>query len=113
MASRMCLYPTPFAHLDLIQLRDAIASKLKDGPQNIDILHWTGRVSLELMRQSSLGIRQNIFSCTFLTRFDLGHSLDNLGDGPPSEYIIAVKNLMFVSNLPSNPATATNRLILL
>jgi hypothetical protein len=30
---------TPFTHLGLIQLRDAIASKLKGGPQDIDILH--------------------------------------------------------------------------
>jgi hypothetical protein len=113
MASRIYLYLTPISHLNPIQLRDAIASKLKGGPQDIDILHWTGRVALELIGQSGLGICQIISPCTLLTCSDLGHSFDNLGDGPPSEYTISVKNLMFVSKLPSNPTTATNRLTLL
>jgi hypothetical protein len=35
-----------------IQLRDAIALKVKDGPQEIDILDWTTRTALEIIGQS-------------------------------------------------------------
>jgi len=38
------------------KLRNAIASRVKDGPQEIDILHWTTRTALELIGQSGLGI---------------------------------------------------------
>jgi hypothetical protein len=69
------VYFTPFAHLGLIQLRDAIALKLKDGPQDIDILHWTSRVALELIGQSGLGICQNIFFVQFADAFQLRSQL--------------------------------------
>jgi len=38
--------------LQKIQLRDAIALKVKDGPQEIDILDWTTRAALEIIGQS-------------------------------------------------------------
>jgi len=35
-----------------------MALRVKDGPQEIDILHWTTRTALELIGQSGLGILQ-------------------------------------------------------
>ena len=37
------------------QLRTVLAKKLKDGPQEIDILHWMTRTALELIGQSGMG----------------------------------------------------------
>ncbi|KAI0955818.1 hypothetical protein AcV7_006382 [Taiwanofungus camphoratus] len=37
------------------QLRAAIASQVKDGPREIDMLGWTGRTALELIGQGGLG----------------------------------------------------------
>ena len=49
-----------------IQLRDAIASRIKNGPQEIDVLHWTTRTALELIGQSGLGIWQiNMDICLY------------------------------------------------
>jgi len=59
------------------KLRGAIASKLQGGTQDIDMLHWSGRATLEIIGQAGLG-----------------HSFDNFDEGPPNEYSIAVKELM-------------------
>ncbi|KAH9833165.1 cytochrome P450 monooxygenase [Rhodofomes roseus] len=37
------------------KLREAITGRLQDGPRELDMLHWTGRVSLELIGQGGLG----------------------------------------------------------
>ena len=37
------------------QVRDAIGSRIEDGPQEIDVLSWTTRTALELIGQSGLG----------------------------------------------------------
>lgn len=39
----------------VIKLRDAILSRVNTGPQEIDMLHWFGRTSLEFVGQSGLG----------------------------------------------------------
>lgn len=67
------------------KLRDAIALKLKGGPQDIDIFHWTSRTALELIGQAGLG-----------------YSFDDLNDEQPNKYSEAVKNLMpTTSKLPT------------
>ena len=43
---------------------------------------------------------------------DLGYSFDNLGEGPPNEYSVAVKNLVFVFNLLIYSKTACSHLTL-
>jgi len=45
------------------KLRDAIALAIKDGPQEIDVLHWTTRVAVELIAQIGLGICRVISYC--------------------------------------------------
>jgi len=52
--------------LQKIQLRDAIALKVKDGPQEIDILDWTTRAALEIIGQS-VGELKYIFPFISLT----------------------------------------------
>lgn len=37
------------------QLRQAILKQVKNGPKEIDILHWTIRTALELLCQGGLG----------------------------------------------------------
>ena len=91
-----------------IQLRDAIGSKLKGGPQDIDILHWTGRTALELIGQSGLGMSHDHFLRVFLMGSNLGYSFDNLDDSPPHEYSMALKNLMFVFIFRVYPATTNS-----
>jgi hypothetical protein len=86
---------------------------LKGGPQDIDILHWTGRTALELIGQSGLGMCHDQFLCDFLMCFDLGYSFDNLDDGPPNEYSIALKDLLFVFSIRIYPASTDSHLILL
>lgn len=39
-----------------VKLRGAIASKLQGGTQDIDMLHWSGRATLEIIGQAGLGI---------------------------------------------------------
>ena len=103
-----------------IQLRDAIASRLKGSPQDIDIHHWTTRTALELIGQSgsfcvfllvSLADHVHVLFAyrswymsrqlpALLLTCGLGYSFDNLDDGPANEYSIIVKNLMSVSSFP-------------
>jgi len=59
------------------KLRHAISLAIKDGPQEINVLHWTTRVAAELIAQ-----------------IGLGYSIDNLDDGPADEYSLAVQDLM-------------------
>lgn len=61
------------------KLRDAIASKVEDSSQEVDIFHWTSRSALEI-----------------IGRAGLGHSFDKFDDGPPDEYSVATKNLVSV-----------------
>lgn len=37
------------------QLRDAISTRVKDGPKEVDILDWMARTALELVGQAGLG----------------------------------------------------------
>jgi hypothetical protein len=37
------------------QLRATLKKKVKNGPQEIDILYWTTRAALELIGQSGMG----------------------------------------------------------
>ncbi|KDR76354.1 hypothetical protein GALMADRAFT_68050 [Galerina marginata CBS 339.88] len=63
------------------KLRDAFANKVKDGPQEIDMVSWMTRTALELIGQSGLG-----------------YSFDPLSeDGVPHPYSISVKQLIPVS----------------
>ncbi|KAF7974851.1 hypothetical protein HWV62_11087, partial [Athelia sp. TMB] len=64
-------------------LRDAILAQVKAGPQEIDMVHWFGRTALELIGQSGIG-----------------YSFDNLDEGPPHPYSLAVKSLAFLPLLP-------------
>jgi hypothetical protein len=56
-----------------------LKKKLDNGPQEIDILHWSGRTALELIGQSGMG-----------------YSFDSLTDDRDYHpYRIAVQNLMY------------------
>ncbi|KIM86621.1 hypothetical protein PILCRDRAFT_815850 [Piloderma croceum F 1598] len=59
------------------KVRDAIALRVKDRPQKVDVLHWTTRTALEFIGQSGLG-----------------YSFDEFDDGPANEYSLALKNLV-------------------
>ena len=59
------------------QLRVAIESRVRDGPQKIDMVSWMGRTALELIGQSGLG-----------------HSFDPLVADSKDEYTEAVKSLV-------------------
>lgn len=59
------------------RLRDAIAAQVNSGPREIDMVHWFGRTSLELIGQSGLG-----------------YSFDNLDEGPPHPCGLALKDLI-------------------
>ncbi|KAF8071756.1 cytochrome P450 [Lyophyllum atratum] len=60
------------------KLRDGIASKVADGPQEIDVVNWMTRTALELIGQSGLG-----------------HSFDTLKDSSDVHpYSISVKKLI-------------------
>ncbi|KAF7973852.1 hypothetical protein HWV62_14150 [Athelia sp. TMB] len=59
------------------KLRDAISARVKADPQEIDMVQWFGRTALELIGQSGLG-----------------YSFDNLDEGPPHPYSLAIKNFM-------------------
>lgn len=69
------------------KLRDSLSSRLLEGPQEIDMLHWVSRTALELVGQSALG-----------------YSFDELGPkSTPNEYSEAVKEfapLMFKLQIP-------------
>jgi len=57
------------------RFRGAIAKKTKDGPQELDMLHWLSRVALEYIGQGGLG-----------------YSFEDFDDnGSPNEYTRAVK----------------------
>ncbi|EGO03012.1 hypothetical protein SERLA73DRAFT_176502 [Serpula lacrymans var. lacrymans S7.3] len=58
-------------------LRDAIAEKVQDGPQEINMLDWFTRTALELVGQSGLG-----------------YSFDELREGYTNPYSHAVKNML-------------------
>ncbi|KAH7928041.1 cytochrome P450 [Leucogyrophana mollusca] len=58
-------------------LRDAIAAKVKDGAQEINMLEWFSRTALELVGQSGLG-----------------YSFDGLKEDSENQYSRAVKNLL-------------------
>ncbi|KAF7969971.1 hypothetical protein HWV62_25452 [Athelia sp. TMB] len=65
------------AKLYATKLRDAISSQVNNGPQEIDMLHWFGRTALELIGQSGLG-----------------YSFDNLDEGTPHPYSLAIKTFV-------------------
>ncbi|KAF9532505.1 cytochrome P450 [Crepidotus variabilis] len=44
-----------FSHICVSILENAFAEKVKNGPQEIDVLSWSGRTALELIAQSGLG----------------------------------------------------------
>ncbi|KZP22742.1 cytochrome P450 [Athelia psychrophila] len=67
----------PVFHSVSYKLRGAIMSRVTAGPQEIDMLHWFGRIALEFVGQSGLG-----------------YSFDNFDDGPPHPYSLSVKNLL-------------------
>ncbi|KAI8974228.1 cytochrome P450 [Trametes punicea] len=46
---------TPTFYRVVHKLQDALASELRGGPQELDVLSWMGRTSLELIGQSGLG----------------------------------------------------------
>ncbi|KAF8955779.1 cytochrome P450 [Flammula alnicola] len=60
------------------KLRDAFSSKVKDGPQEIEVMSWMARTALELIGQSGLG-----------------YSFDSLTeDAAPHPFSEALKNLV-------------------
>ncbi|OBZ67957.1 Docosahexaenoic acid omega-hydroxylase CYP4F3 [Grifola frondosa] len=76
------------------KLRDAIASKIRSGSEEIDVLNWMGRTALELIGQSGLG-----------------YSFDPLVADVPNVHGEAVKSFMLVSC--SVPCVASNLAITL
>ncbi|KAI0050383.1 cytochrome P450 [Auriscalpium vulgare] len=48
-------YMTPLFHKITQQLHDLLSSKLKSGPQELDMMDWMGRFALELIGQGGLG----------------------------------------------------------
>ncbi|KAI0373129.1 cytochrome P450 [Pilatotrama ljubarskyi] len=75
---------THVIHRNLSQLEEAIASRVKDGPQEIDVLGWMGRTALELIGQGGLG-----------------HSFDPLTEDVADEFTDSVKAYFPVqSDLP-------------
>jgi hypothetical protein len=65
---------------DLGQLEETLAKLLDDGCTEIDMLIWMSRVSLESIGQAGIGI-----------------PFDTLAEtSPPSEYMLAAKQLMWV-----------------
>ncbi|KAF7972145.1 hypothetical protein HWV62_11119 [Athelia sp. TMB] len=65
------------ADMDANKLRGAILAQVATSSQEIDVLHWFSRTALELVGQSGLG-----------------YSFDNLDDGAPHPYTLAMKNLV-------------------
>ncbi|KAJ3475173.1 hypothetical protein NLI96_g12014 [Meripilus lineatus] len=48
-------FMTPIFYQITHTLRDVIRERVKDSPQEVDILHWMGRTALELIGQGGLG----------------------------------------------------------
>ncbi len=63
-----------------MQLRLAIESRVRSGPQKLDMVSWMGRAALEIIGQSGLG-----------------HSFDPLVADVEDEYTEAIKSFMYVS----------------
>ena len=63
--------------LILTKLQIAIASRLENGPCEIDVMYWMGRTALEIVGQAGLG-----------------HSFDPLVEGRENQYGEAVKSLV-------------------
>ena len=59
------------------QLHAVIEEKVRNGPNEVDILHWMGRTALELIGQGGLG-----------------YSFDPLVANVPNPFAEAVKNLV-------------------
>ncbi|KAF9493432.1 cytochrome P450 [Pleurotus eryngii] len=67
----------PTFHKISSQLRDTLARKCSDGPQEVDVLSWISRTALELIAQSGLG-----------------HSFDSLQkDELPHAFVLVLKKL--------------------
>jgi hypothetical protein len=63
-----------------VQLRAVLKKTLKDGPQEVDVLHWVTRTALELIGQSGMG-----------------YSFDPLADGKDYHpYSRSVKRFVYV-----------------
>ncbi|KAI0059721.1 cytochrome P450 [Artomyces pyxidatus] len=45
----------PLFHKITLQLRDVLQNKVSDGPQDVDVVEWFGRIALELIAQGGLG----------------------------------------------------------
>jgi hypothetical protein len=70
---------------------------LHGGTTELDMLVWLSRVSLELIGQAGIGI-----------------SFDTLSEtSPPSEYMLAAKQLMYVSLIIPFMVTVMRRIILI
>ncbi|KAI0657157.1 cytochrome P450 [Cubamyces menziesii] len=65
---------TPIFNDVIHKLQDAIASRVKDGAREIDVLNWMGRTALELIGQGGLG-----------------HSFDPLTEDKADDFADAVK----------------------
>ncbi|KZT01514.1 cytochrome P450 monooxygenase [Laetiporus sulphureus 93-53] len=59
------------------KLCDAVGSRIGAQPQEVDILHWLGRASLQMIAKGGMA-----------------HSLDSLAEERPNKYAIAVKSLL-------------------
>ena len=119
--------------LRFIQLRDTVASKVDNGNQEIDILHWTSRVALEIIGQTVWEIYERTIAhstdihaagprYTYLSAiqdfqlispmsFRQGYSFDSFGDDPPNAYIL--KNLMSVPSFPYRVTIYASNILLL
>ncbi|KAI9069463.1 cytochrome P450 [Trametes sanguinea] len=72
---------TPIFNGVIHKLHDAIASRVKDGSQELDVLAWMGRAALELIGQGGLG-----------------HSFDPLTEDVPDEFAASVKAYFSVTS---------------
>lgn len=68
--------------LTLLQVRDILKERVKEQPQDIDILHWLSRTALEIIAQAGLGT-----------------SLDPFTEDASSELVEAIKNFQSVGVL--------------
>lgn len=64
----------------MLQLESAITFRVKDGPQEVDMLGWMGRTALELIGQGGLG-----------------HSFDPLTRDVADDFADSVKAYLYVS----------------
>ena len=66
------------------QFQGAVEARVRDGPQELDMLAWLGRVALELIGQGALG-----------------YSFDPLVADRSDTYADALKSLVYAAHFPS------------